>query len=265
MQNILKTFFENENIEFFRSFKIDKSLELKYPRKLPEWAKSGVVFLIPYKVKSQSRNVSEYAVSRDYHFYIKELSFKLEKYFDNKNAKFCVFADNSPFFERDIAQKTGLGFFGRNHLFINEKYGSYIFIGEVVTDFETDICGGKETEKNGCCNCGRCLCACPSGCLLKDDFAQCLSGLTQQKTLDDIQKKIVSKHPLVWGCDICQEVCPHNKNLPDTPIEFFKKDRLATVDEKCITEMSEEEFSKRAYSWRGREVILRNIALHKPF
>ena len=263
MQNKLKAFFEKENIEFFRSFKIDQNIKLKYARKLPEWSAGGVVFLIPYKVESCGRNVSEYAVPRDYHFYIKEFSQRLENEFYGTDLKMQVFSDNSPFFERDIAQTSGLGFFGKNHLLINEKYGSFIFVGEVVLDFVPDISGGDSCEKNTCLDCGACVSACPGKCLLGDDFSECLSGLTQQKNLTETQKTEVSKHNLVWGCDICQEVCPHNKNVKETPIEFFKKERLPFVDKNLLREMSDEEFLRRAYSWRGRDVILRNLDLHE--
>lgn len=265
MQDKLKAFFEKENIEFFRSFATDSTMELKYARKMPEWAKSGVAFLIPYRTASAGRNVSEYAVPRDYHLYIKELSERLEGDFGDINVRMQLFADNSPFFERDIAQRTGLGFFGKNHMFINEKYGSFVFIGELLLDFEVNISSGASSERNTCFDCGACIRACPGRCLSGNDFSGCLSALTQQKKLSDCEKDAVAGHTLVWGCDICQDVCPHNRNIPDTPIDFFRKERLPVVDTKLIADMTEDEFCKRAFSWRGREVILRNLSLHDIF
>lgn len=264
MHNTLKEFFKLENIEFYGSFPISSVApeELVSPRRLPDFAKTVTVFLIPYRADdSTERNISLYAVPRDYHLYIKQLEKRFYDHLAEKNIsglKAAFFADTSPFDERSLAKKARLGFVGKNGLLINQKYGSYCFIGELVTDL-SECVQGLICDKSECDLCGKCKTACPGNCFSKDG-GQCVSHLTQKKQLDENELELVKAHPYVWGCDICQQVCPHNESVANTPISFFKQDRIPYLDSDVISRMSDEEFSMRAYSWRGRAVIERNIS-----
>lgn len=250
----IRDFFKKENIECYSVLPIDKATVIN-ERLMPKDAKSVVIFLIPYYTNEyQNRNVSLYAVSRDYHLYIKQLQSR----FSCDDGFYRFFADTSPIDERQAALYAGLGVKGQNRLLINEKYGSYIFLGSIITDvvFDEDEYA-HEFAKKDCKNCGLCKknCAFLGG---KRDF--CLSELNQRKKVTDEELSFIRSHKIIWGCDDCQTVCPYNKDIPVTPIEFFHKDTLPCITQQLIENMSDEIFKERAYSWRGKNVILRNLA-----
>ncbi len=259
MEEFLKSFFEKENIEFYSSVDISKA-KIIYERKMPDGIKTAVVFLIPYRLDEEKGNLSVYASSRDYHLFCRMLEEKLKKEWGESfpDSEIFCFSDNSPVDELALACSSGLGFRGKNGLFINEKYGSYVFVGELLLTEYIEISSDNKTSRSTCLSCGKCRRACPS--YLKDG-SMCLSELTQKKNITDIESELLRSHPLVFGCDICQDVCPHNEKTAQTPIEFFKNDRIPYVTSDMIDEMSDEEFSVRAYAWRGRKTILRNLSL----
>ncbi len=256
---MLVSFFESEKIEYYSCLDISQC-DLLHPTKLPEYTEGVCFFLVPYYVKDEKAgNVSLYAVPRDYHLYIRELE---ERFAALKEQSGCdvqtrFFADNSPFSERICAQKAGLGRIGKNRLLINPEYGSFVFIGSICISDSISISHlGKKFKGDICGNCEKCLSACPFFGGLCDE---CLSALTQKKKINDSEREIISHLETKWGCDICQLVCPKNKDIPETPIEFFKKERIPVLSAQSVSAMTDEEFSARAYSWRGREVIKRNL------
>lgn len=254
----IKEFLQSEGIECFSAIKAE-NVSVINERIMPEGAKSCVMFFIPYYTgKHENRNVSLYSVSLDYHLYIKELSAKFE---GDGEHYFRIFADTSPINERRAAIDAGLGFAGQNGLLISEKYGSYVFIGTLLTDAgfdEDEYAAGGETKF--CLNCGLCKKSCA---YLRGERDCCLSELSQRKHVTDEELGIIRSQKLVWGCDVCQEVCPHNKDVEITPVEFFHKCLLERIDEDMIENMSKEEFSKRAYAWRGKKTLLRNLGVDK--
>ena len=141
---------------------------------------------------------------------------------------------------------------------VTEKYSSYVFLGEIITDLPLDV--DREYKIERCEGCGRCKVACPMS-----EIGACLSALTQKKgELTDTEKDHIKKHGFAWGCDICQEACPHtekalkNKTIY-TDIEFFKKDLTPLLTSELIDTMSDEEFAARAYSWRKKATVKRNL------
>ena len=229
---------------------------------------TAVIFAIPYHTPScetPGRNCSRYAVSRDYHLFVKELADAIlpilgEEY---PSVRFALFADHSPIDEREAAARAGLGVIGKNRLLITEKYSSYVFLGELITSAmppKTDLLPSPST----CEGCGACLAACP---LASEKVAECLSALTQKKgTLREDEKAQIAACGSVWGCDICQEVCPHTKKALasgtiTSPIPFFHKDPLSRLTYRRIQDMTDVEFAARAYAWRGRDIILRNLSV----
>jgi epoxyqueuosine reductase QueG len=223
---------------------------------------SVLIFAIPYYTAHKEKNISSYAIPRDYHLFCRELFDTIiprltEKYPENK---FVGFADNSPIDERDAAAIAGLGIIGKNGMLITEKYSSYVFLAEIITDLPL-----KHSEKHEiayCKDCGICASACPKG-----ELGECLSAITQKKgELTEAEKEAIKKYGCAWGCDICSEVCPHTKkaienNTIYTDIPFFLSNLTPTLTSGAVMDMSDEEFSSRAYSWRKKETILRNLSI----
>ena len=231
---------------------------------------SGTVFVmaVPYftpTCEDKSRSVSAYAVSRDYHLFFEELFGELLPYLAEKfpNNRFAAFADHSPISELHAAVHAGLGVIGKNGLLLTQKYGSYVFLGEVITDLEIPC---RAHEVNFCEDCGACKNACPTAVAEKN---LCLSALSQKKgKLSEEEERILLSTNTVWGCDRCQTCCPYNHRARAagtiySPVPFFYEKPISSPTTEEIENMSDKDFSERAYSWRGREVILRNLRLHE--
>ena len=137
---------------------------------------SVIIMAIPYYTEQKARNVSMYAVSRDYHLFADELLGSLTKKLGQAFApyKFRGFADNSPISEVPCAAMAGLGVIGDNNMLITEKYSSYVFLAEIITDCPVD-CPDEYVIKE-CEHCGACKTACPM-----NETGECLSALTQKK------------------------------------------------------------------------------------
>jgi len=234
-------------------------LTQKNSHRVPENCRTVIVCLFPYFTgKDETRNVSYYAVGKDYHLILSQylgnaVAAMKERFSCNQ---FVSFADSSPIREIQAAAEAGLGVIGKNRLFLTEKYGSYVFIGEILTDLTVEA---TRHEIKGCTDCGACVASCPSHTLSSPE-APCLSAVTQQKrSWSDEEKRLYEKGALVWGCDRCQEVCPMNKNAERTPLAAFYEARRPVVTEENVTE----DFDERAYAWRGKDVILRNLRAKK--
>ena len=224
---------------------------------------NAVIFAVPYYTECENKNLSAYAVCRDYHIFFdmlfKDILPKLEESFDG--FRFCGFADNSPIDEIDAAARSGLGIVGYNNLLITEKYSSYVFLGEIITDMPIET---HSFPKRYCEKCGRCKSACP---MTKTGF--CLSELTQKKgALSELEKDALIDGGSVWGCDKCQTVCPYTEKAIRsgtvyTDIDFFKTELLPILTLDSLQNMSDADFSERAYSWRGKNTVKRNLELLK--
>ena len=214
--------------------------------RLPENAKSIILCLFPYKVKeAPPKNISRYAAVPDYHTVCGAMLEKavgdLEQEFPQN--RFVSFIDNSPIPEVYAAACAGLGVRGENGLLIHPRYGSWCFIGEVVTDLPL-LC---KNEPRDCDRCGICAGMCP-----KNEGGGCLSAISQQKKPpDEKQTASLKKHGIVWGCDLCAENCPMNRNAQKTDIKAFVE---GYRDHYEIGEPVE----GRAYEWRGAAVVARN-------
>ena len=239
----------------------DGLIECRAKNRLPENPKTVIVACFPYLLDEsayENGNISKYAVVTDYHAValarLKTAVEELEGLYPNE--KFAFFADNSPIPEVSAACYAGLGARGENTLLITEKYGSYVFIGEIVTTAELEF---SESEIKSCIKCGKCRNFCPSGAISETGFERklCLSEITQKKgALTPEEERLMKECGCVWGCDICQNVCPMNKNAAATQIEEFLSSPEAIVSQGC-------ELEGRAYEWRGRKVIERNISIVK--
>lgn len=253
------SFLEREGIEYINALPFSEC-EVINKRQLSDFTpESCVVFLIPYYTGDYpERNISLYSVSRDYHLFANELQDKLLVYMKDYPFTFKLFADSSPINERSLALKAGLGVLGENGLIINEKYKSYVFIGEIFTDAVFEGCEYCiPTKPKSCISCGKCKESC---CFLRGESHTCLSALTQKKKLTEDELKTVLSLKIRWGCDLCQQICPMSKNPAVTPISFFHSDNLPVVTAEILNSMTDDKFRQRAYSWRGKSTILRNLS-----
>ncbi|MBR2615901.1 MAG: 4Fe-4S binding protein [Clostridia bacterium] len=219
---------------------------------------SAVVFLIPYYAGQQTTNLSVYAQPRDYHLYIRILAERFGDFLEQKGSDlgFCALADSSPIDERDAALKAGLGIRGKNGLVISERYGSYFFIGELFLN--RPVCPSEPVSPRSCPDCGACRRACPTGAILDPKREECLSLITQKKRLTPREEELLSRATCKWGCDLCQSSCPYNEKAEETPIPFFREAHVTQLTEEVV-ESDKAEFLTRAFSWRGRDVLRRNL------
>ena len=269
---ILGDFFQREHIECFAALPMESTPA--DPGRLSRLSLgfapvTAILFLIPYYTGA-GENLSAYAVSRDYHRFAAELEGRLTETVTAELPayRFRLLADKSPLDERLAAAISGLGVIGDNGLLISPRYGSYVFLGSILTDLPSHLLDFtvSPTEVGECLHCGRCRACCPTG-VLTDYSAPCLSALTQKKgTLTDEEAAIIRRGGSVWGCDVCQASCPMNlRALTDgegyTPIPFFHEDRVTRLTTPLLLAMTEEEFSARAFSWRGIAPLLRNLEL----
>lgn len=228
-------------------------------------AKSIIVCAFAYYNGEKKGNISRYAQGKDYHLVVREKMEPICEYLKGNGFSAQSFADTGALNERVLANLSGIAFLGKNQMAINENLGSYFFIGYIVTDCELPDDAPNTKECGGC---GRCIEACPLGALSKDDFCEekCLSYITQKKgELSCEEKEAIKKSKTIWGCDICQEVCPHNRGIAVTPITEFKENLIIDLD--IADSISNKDFKNlygnRAFSWRGKGVLERNLKIIK--
>ena len=182
---------------------------------------------------------------------------------DTKSIAVILFPYRYPMADRWLAYQAGLGFFGRNHCLIHPKYGSYFTIGAILTTLALppDI-----PLAMNCGSCTRCFAACPGKALSHKRFNpwRCKSYLTQKKeVLNEEEKNILRKTPLIFGCDESQKCCPFNENSAYSPLPETGADRIPRLERETLEQISNRRFTKEygeyAFSWRGRPVLLRNM------
>lgn len=208
-------------------------------------------------------SVSSYGL--DYHIKLRGIlsdiseKVKAKKFF---NYKICV--DTTPLIDKEICKNAGVGTYGKNSLLINEEMGSFIFLGYILTDLEAEEESVANPEKKGdCCSgCNICVKSCPNNAILGDgrlDSKRCVSYLTQTKTYIPVEFRKNMKNQ-IYGCDICQLVCPQNKKTLQKETANNYNELLVDLNE--LMTISNRDFSKKygsiAGGWRGRNVWKRN-------
>ncbi len=222
------------------------------PTKLVPGSKSVVSVLLNYypgnpDISTISPKVSRYALSTDYHNVVKEMLYsflgKVREEFGPVKGR--AFVDSAPVLDRAWAVKAGLGWIGKNSMFINPKLGTYTFIGELIIDL--DIEPSKSIIPNRCGTCTRCIDACPTGAIVSPgvvDSRKCISYINIEKkgALSEIERN--NLNGWCFGCDICQEVCPWNAKLKVSTLPKIQpKDKLLKIDKHTLRNLTAEEYN----------------------
>ena len=247
---------------------IDKRVDV---RKLVENAKSVVSVILSYNAneiyhENDSYKISKYAYGKDYHKVMKDKLFALKDFIDKNITESTgrAFVDSAPIFDRAYAQKSGLGWIGKNSVLINKTFGSFIFIGELVLDLELDY---NESINSYCGTCTKCIDACPTSAIVEPyvvDANKCISYLNIENKGElppDLQGQF---NNYIFGCDICQDVCPWNKKTPLHKTEEFNASNfLKNLSNADWENLSKEEFNfnfkESPLKRRKYEGIMRNI------
>lgn len=192
------------------------------PRAYLPWAKSAVCVALPYNTTREpstahvSRGkawISRYAWGGDYHDLLWTKLTPVKSLLRSQGFKAKIAVDSFPVLERTLAQRAGLGFIGNNGLLINPIFGSYIFLGEVITDDDFPI---SEPVVSPCRDCGKCVSTCPSGALTGNGRvvpSRCISSYNVEWK-GELPPSAPAFSGRLFGCDLCQEVCPFNDRVP---------------------------------------------------
>ncbi|VAV82785.1 Epoxyqueuosine reductase [hydrothermal vent metagenome] len=227
----------------------DKRLD---PTKLVPGAKSVISLQYNYFPKetqnSDSYKISKYAYGEDYHHIIKsKLHELLTSIQDNiGNVAGRVFTDSAPILERVWAKKSGLGWIGKHSLLITKQKGSYYFLAEIILDLELDY--DLEFKTDHCGSCNKCIEACPTDAILPNntiDGSKCISYFTIELK-EEIPQAMQGKfEDWMFGCDICQDVCPWNRfSIPHQEEKFIPHPDLLSLKKQDWQEINEATFKK---------------------
>lgn len=237
-------------------------------------AKSVICVAIPYATAAPKERapltgrVSNYAWAVDYHRQVRELLLRIAAAIDEAAGEPAtrIVCDTTPFAERAFAERAGLGWVGKHTNLIAPGLGSYVFLGEIVTTLELPP---DSPSKKSCGACRRCIDVCPTRALRGDytiDATRCIADLTQRT--DAIPRDL---RPLigdwVWGCDLCQEICPPSRRAKPRVDSAFAPAgaRDAFPDLLQLLRLRSGEFKRRfrksAMGWRGAAVLRRNAAV----
>ena len=255
--------FEHKNIEerikpklSLASAKTIISIAVAYPHKLKQQ---------PQKTAYKRGKFTPNSWGLDYHYVLQDKLNRLAKGIEELTADFEYkgMVDTGALVDTAVARRAGIGFIGKNGLVISKEFGSYMFLGELITNLDIEP---DQPVDYGCGDCNRCVTACPTSCLIGDgtmNAKRCLSFQTQDKGVMDLEfrKKIKT---VIYGCDICQICCPYNKGL-DNPLATEIDPELAHPELLPFLELSNGQFKEKfghiAGSWRGKNILQRNAII----
>ncbi len=272
---------------------LERNVDLRLdPGKLIEGAKTVISLAAPYYYPLDEHvagnpRISRYALGNDYHEILRARGHELLDWINKEigPAKGRVFTDSAPVFEREWARRSGLGWIGKNGCLIIPKQGSYFFLTEIITDLDlsTLLSSGLPSSSSSrlpspglssdllpphCGTCTRCIDSCPTGALAGDgsmDPRKCISYLTIEHK-GDIPEEFHGKwSDWVFGCDICQDVCPWNSKPFQSMIpELAPRSGLMEITGRTMEGMDEATFMQlfdgTPVKRTGRTGILRNFA-----
>ncbi|NJB36235.1 tRNA epoxyqueuosine(34) reductase QueG [Croceivirga sp. JEA036] len=245
----------------------DKRLD---PTKLVDGAKSVISLLLNYypeeKQRADTYKISKYAYGQDYHFVIKDKLKSLLQYIQEEigEVQGRAFVDSAPVLDKAWAAKSGLGWIGKNSNLITQKVGSFYFIAELIIDLDL-VYDGPTTDH--CGSCTACIDACPTKAIIEPyvvDGSKCISYLTIELKESIPTEFQNSMDNWMFGCDVCQDVCPWNRfATPHKEAAFQPNDKLLSLSEEEWKELTQdvfqEVFRKSAVKRTKYQGLLRNI------
>ncbi len=257
----------NESLEELRSFYTDfirrkghagmnyleTWLEKRFhPELVVPGAKSVIAVLMNYfppEIIPEQDNfiISKYAYGADYHVVMRYLLEELIRFMKLSGSNILAkgFVDSGAVFEKAWAQRSGVGWQGKNTLIINKSAGSFFFIGVILTDLEMEP---DPPETDHCGACSNCISACPTGALdipYQLNIPKCISYLTiesKEEIPEELKEKLKDR---IYGCDICQDVCPYNRFArPHTTPEFLPSHILMNLRKADWIAMTVPDFNR---------------------
>lgn len=232
-----------------------------------EGGKSVISIAFPYLFKDNLKEevyFSKYTYGRDYHKVVSKYLSEICEYISELGGRSIYFVDNNALPERYIASLCGVGFIGKNNMLITEKYGSFVFLGEIITDLKLEE---DEKVSQKCGECKLCLEACPTKSIKKEGSNPniCLSYISQKKDMDEKWFSLLNGR--IFGCDSCQDVCPYNKEVEKSNIKEFipfgfmenpQIEELINLDNKSF----KENHGLTSCGWRGKNLLIRNAMIN---
>lgn len=257
-------YIKNRNLS---SFVDDNKELLTTPQIHLKTAKSIISLGISYASKRNTKDnqfIALYACGMDYHRFMKE---KMEELIDRINTlpediETIAYSDTGALLDREVAYRAGLGWIGKNNNLINPDYGSYLFLGEIITNLELEY--DKPIESR-CGSCQLCLENCPAAALKPYDLnhEKCLSYITQKRgILTEEERSTIGNR--LWGCDTCLETCPYNNSIPMGLHDEFRPVLKGNIKEilDYTKDNFPEEWKNSALSWRGLRILKRNTIIN---
>ena len=263
-------------LDYLKGERADKrhSLSSYYPE-----CQSALVFLFDYskarvalKKKKYIRQIASYVLGFkgfDYHFILKDSLQQIAQHHQIDHFKISL--DTQPVLERDLAYRAGLGWFGKNSMLINRKKGSYFIIGSLLLNRKLPL-EKRKNDVDHCGTCRACLDACPTSAIEEDTRTliadQCISTYTIELFKDAEPPRGYEKSDWIFGCDICQDVCPWNDKVllnqsPELSPSLIEDYFLKQNDFSELEKMSKREFRKKFKSTplerTGRDGLLKNL------
>jgi epoxyqueuosine reductase len=264
-----KDFFQNRKLKSLENEFEEENIEKRInPFIHMEEGRTIISIAFPYLHDlEQNSNLyfSKYTRGRDYHIVVSDYLKKICAYIENLGGKAIYFVDSNPLPERYIAYLCGVGFIGKNNMLITEKYGSYVFLGEIITDLVIEPDTPKEQK---CGDCSQCMTTCPTKSINRGGSCPniCLSYITQKKQIEDSWFNKLGGR--MFGCDSCQNICPFNQEIELSNIQGFKPhehmqniclEELSNIDNKIF----KEKYAATSCGWRGKNILQRNALINQ--
>ena len=243
-----------------------------HPRQRFPWARSVIVMTVPYSPtraeEGVERSIARYALGDDYHHVLDKILRAIEDALQNLSPSIQTrrYVDTGPLSDRAYAAQAGLGWIGKNSMLIDPEHGSFVFIGTLLTSLENDIAAEQVADRCGACT--RCVDSCPTDAILPDRTVaseQCISYATieHRGAIDESLKARLEGN--IFGCDICNEVCPWNEVPAPGLRPFESRGHYRATPVFDLLRMSQADFSRlfrnSAIKRAKRAGLIRNAIL----